>query len=88
MTNEVLSIVEELNQEIFDKYGEDASQLLQFTVVSTGFYTSINFLGQVIWSSEEDDREWIEEENDYELLDPFIRKKVNELTTQISSLKF
>lgn len=88
MTNEALHIVEDLNQEIFDKYGETFSQIFTFTVVAIGFYTSINFLGQVIWNSEEDDREWIEESNDYEPFEPYLRKKINELIQQISTLKF
>jgi len=42
----------------------------------------------MIWNSEMDDREWIEEKNDYEPFEPFIKRTFNTWVNKLHSLKF
>lgn len=88
MIEELHCIVETLNQEMFEKYGEDISQQFMFSITSTGYFISLNFLDQLVWNTEEDGREWIEGKSEYEPLEPFIRKRINEIIQQISKISF
>ena len=52
-----------------------------------GFASVIEFMGHVLWSTEDDDRDYIEETDDFEPLAPFVRRKFNELIDNLSALK-
>tara|TARA_R110000744_G_scaffold194114_1_gene312966 strand:- start:560 stop:811 length:252 start_codon:yes stop_codon:yes gene_type:complete len=70
-----LKLVEELNQEIYDKHGDLDKQ---FFFTANGFIDTIGFGSIMLWNSEDDDRVWIEECNDYEPMKPFIRKQLRQ----------
>jgi len=78
-------IVRELNISLYEQHYETE---VGFEYCTNGFMSSISIGGFNIWNSEDDDREWIEEENDYEPFLPFIKNKFNELTDKLISLKF
>ena len=68
-----LKLVEELNQYIYDKHGETEEQ---FFFMANGFIDILGFGDITLWHSEDDDRKWIEKNNVYEPMKPFILKKL------------
>lgn len=78
-------IVRELNIELYDKFKEAE---LNFSYSTTGLYESVSFGGNLIWHSEDDDRLWVEETNDYEPFKPFIERAFNKWVDELSRLKF
>ena len=84
MKTNYLEVVEQLNQELYDKHKE---QFLVFTLVSTGDWSGIKFGDYCIWDTENNEREWIYEEEDYEPLLPYIKKLFNSHIKHLSKLK-
>ena len=72
--NEFLEAVNDLNQEIYERFGDDYHYERQFNYTTDGFVDIVNFGEIMIWNSELDEREWIEEKNDYEPLKPFLKR--------------
>ncbi len=81
---EVAEIVRDLNIELAEKYEEFE---LGFEYSSNGFAEVISFNGAFIWSTDMDEREWIEEKNDYEPLEPFIKKLFKEYVEKLQKLE-
>jgi len=77
-------IVGELNTELYEKFGEVESG---FEYTTSGFVDAITFDGVLLWSSEMDSREWIDESNDYEPFEPYIRKVFNDYVDKLSKLR-
>lgn len=80
-----VELVRDLNMELFEKHGEAENG---FEYLTDGFDDVIVFEGVVLWNTATDVREWIEEENDYEPLEPYIKKKFNEHADRLVGLKF
>ena len=59
-----------------------------FSYHTNGFVDIINFNETMIWNSEWDEREYIEEKDEYEPLLPYIKKSFNRYLDEISLLKF
>ena len=78
-------IINELNEELYDKAGETDRD---FSYSTNGYIDIISFGEIQIWNSEIDDREWIEEKNDYEPFKPFIKRVFNEELDKLARLKF
>ena len=72
-----IEIIQELNQEIFDKYGDDSVHEILFTLETDGFNYQVKINGMLLWTDSDDEREWIEDEDDYEPLLPFLKKEYN-----------
>ena len=83
MTN-YTEIVRELNVELYEKFDEVEKY---FEYSTNGFVDTISFEGVLLWNSEMDVREWIEENNDYEPFELFIRRIFNEHLNKMSRLK-
>ncbi len=66
-----LEIINELNQELYEKVGEIGRD---FSYSTNGYVDIVNFGEIMIWNSEMDEREWIEEKNDYEPMKPFLKR--------------
>ena len=66
-----MGLVFELNQEIFNKYGEVDDE---FNYITNGYVDMIKFGDVHLWNSDDDGREWNEDENDYEPLKPYLLK--------------
>ncbi len=69
--SEYLQIINELNQELYEKLGEIGGE---FSYSTNGYVHIIKFGEIMIWNSEMDEREWIEEKNDYEPMKPFLKR--------------
>lgn len=76
MYNEIVGAVENIVGDLFEQTGNEEGYRLY--VVSDGYHTNIKFLGVDIWHSEDDDREWSEATENYEPLEPYLRRKINE----------
>lgn len=74
----ILGVTEDLNHKLFNYMGEkfQSENGWIFEYSSDGFSESISFNGTNIWCSENEEREWIEENNDYENLEQFIMNKL------------
>lgn len=86
-----LEVVEELNNDLAERFPDN--QLDFFFYVSSGYCDAILFNNdESIWDSENDEREWIEGEDNrsgqYEDLLPFVKKKFNQYLERINKLKF
>lgn len=81
--HQFLDIANKLNQEMYEKYGEIAEQ---FYYNTNGNIDMFGFGDTMLWCSEDDDREWIEDKNDYEDFEPFIVKLFNKWTNYIGEL--
>lgn len=78
-----------LNCELYEQSGwEDKDNLL--TATSDGFTIIVEFGGVYIWDSENDDREYVDEEKYPELqvsLDYHLRMEIDKVVNQISKIK-
>jgi hypothetical protein len=80
------NIVIDLNCELFEKF--DDTQELKFGYSTDGTVEVIEFGTNVLWCSENDDREFDEGTNEYEPFKPFIKRKFNEWIDKLYLLKF
>ena len=79
-----IKIIEELNAELDDRFGEVE---FGFEYSTNGYVDIISFNSAPLWNSELDDREWIEEKNEYEPFEPYIRKVFNNYIDKMYLLK-
>lgn len=84
------AIVGELNDDIYDSLGSNCKDSYCFIVDyhCDGYMVVIEFLGLQIWSSDDDDREFNEEENKYEPLKPYLIKKIINVINVLSTITF
>ena len=93
LLEEAFNTVENINLEIYEENSEnkfvmDRSGLLE--IYSDGEGVAIEFLGEEIWNSEDDnysDR-YIEDMDDYLPLENYIKVKIKEYITNILKIKF
>ena len=88
---EVYEIIAELELDVIDHVGDQESIFDAFELYSNGFCIIVEFLGQEIWNSENDERECQnqcidEDEVIYEPLEPYLRTRTNEIISAISEL--
>ena len=81
---ECIDIVSDLNNELYEKIGETESK---FSYATDGYIDYIWFGTELLWDSEIDDRELIEENNDYEPLKHYIKRAFNDYVDKLKSLK-
>ena len=82
-------LVQELNQEIHEseQYTDQYSEFTLLEYRTNGYVELILFFGEQIWSSDDDDREYYEEIDEYESLDTYLRRKVNEVIRLIYTIE-
>ncbi len=89
MTEEALNAVENINQEIYDFLEKEYG--IRFPILNLetdGFSILITFMGNyVLWFSEEDEREFNANKNEYEPLEQYLRREAQKLIDQIGSIK-
>jgi hypothetical protein len=73
MINDIVHVVDILNE----KYYNDEYTI--FEMNTDGYTIIIKCCGFVIWNNEDDDREFDENKNEYELLVPFLIKRSEKL---------
>lgn len=87
LIQEVDKIVNSLNQEIYIHMEKDSRYLGDFLEYeSNGDTIMILFLGMMIWSNDDDPREYDEEHEEYKSLEEFIRKEMNHIISVISNI--
>jgi hypothetical protein len=78
-------IVDELNIGIYEQI-EDGE--ITINLISNGNHLVIEFLNCHIWNSEDDSREYIDEENDIkEDFHNFLKKEINKKIEMLSNIK-
>lgn len=82
-----LNIVQELNQLIFDQ-SEKLAEVYCFIYHTNGYLHSITFNEEIIWNSENDEREYIELIDEYEDLLPFIKRQFANMINDLNKLQF
>jgi hypothetical protein len=83
----LIQMVERLNNAYYDQTEDD--ELIPFEFSSVGNHNHlIKFLDLVIWHSEDDDREYIDEQDTYEPLEPHICKIANGILEQLGKVRF
>lgn len=97
MVNDILNIigvVEDINEKIINSFPDSEGGGND----ELGFYPSISltivrdfiilkFEDTIIWSNEEDTREFNEETNEYEPLEPFLIKEINKILDTYKQIK-
>lgn len=88
------NILCELNEEI-DNYSAglshiraDFEMMTCFTYETAGNYSLIKFGEEILWDSENEPREWIEDDNDYEDLKTFIKREYNRYVNTLKRFRF
>jgi hypothetical protein len=72
---EAYDVVEKLNTELYQRSSNNDAQCV-FRYISSGYEQLIEFYGITVWSSECDEREWLELYDDYETIETFVRRQV------------
>lgn len=79
-------IYETINPDWYDRHSQDDYNYPELNIQSNGCAAIITFMAVTIWSSEDDEREFIEEKNDYEPFEPFLEKEIKKLLEKASKL--
>ena len=82
-------LVQDLNQEIneSEQYQDQYIDCPLLEYKTNGYAEIILFFGEQIWSSDDDDRKYYEETDEYESLNIYLRRKVNEMVKFISTIQ-
>lgn len=88
---ELLQAVENINTDLYKQLGDDTAYILWVTLEPAAGYQCIEWMGDTIWHSEDDNREYIEDydefKGDYEPIEPFLRKKVMEVVNEMKKIQ-
>ena len=77
-----------INNEFYDQNNKLAEEnIINLDVLTNGYSIGIKFLGTYIWCSEDDDRQFDNDTQDYIDLELHLRMKINEIIKQISTIK-
>jgi hypothetical protein len=82
--NVVLNLNSELienNENFCTNYG------IGLTYRTDGYSKIIEFMEFALWSDDDDEREYNEKTDEFEPLEPFVKRKLNELIDNLTSLK-
>ena len=82
---EAVRIVDDINEELW----ESASDIdLYLNINYSNGRTIVEFFGIRLWDSDNDDRDYIDEDcNEYENLENYVRKEFNKISTRLPTLK-
>lgn len=89
-TNEIVQMINIINADLVEDDSNENFCIengLGISYATDGYVQLITFMDFVLWNDDDDERDYIDEEDDYEPLEPFIRQKFNELITGLSRLK-
>lgn len=81
--NEILKVIEELNEWIFETFDETE---MTFNYATNGFVDIIKFENIILWNSEDDEREY-DDFGNYEPMVPFIKQQLSDYIDNISRFK-
>lgn len=87
---EVVQAVDNINADI-DKCFPEGHNNFVLQYIDQSNAQCVVFLDDEIWNSEREDREWIEEydefKGDYEPIEPFLRSQIRKLIAEINKIK-
>ncbi len=86
--NEILKIVWNINNDLYERLEVFESEYMIPTLefISSGDVTLIKFLDFTLWYSEEDEREFCEDKDEYEDLDKYLYRKIKEIIKKLAPL--
>lgn len=85
---ECRDVVDELNDDLDEMFEYEVVEPFYLKMWYESYEYGIEFLGVIIWSTANDDREFIEDKNDYEPLKPFLQRKITNLIQSLTKIKF
>jgi len=98
----ILDAVQNINTDLYKQLGDDTAYVLSITLEPTAGYQCIEWMGDTIWHSEDDDREWIEESREehsdgsgnweivlahYEPMEPYLQKQMRALLEKLGKIQ-
>ena len=83
-----LETINDLNQELYERLGDDYNYERQFNYTTDGYVDIVNFGEIMIYSSEDCERLWREETQDYEPLKPFLKRMLAQEIDKLIKVKF
>ena len=85
----LMDAIDNINSQIYEQLGPDSTIQLEYTYGTVA--EGVILMDRCIWSSEDDDREYIEDHDefkgDYEPIEPFLRKKVMEVVNEMKKIQ-
>ena len=85
-SEEIVKLVEELNESIPVKYFNEFGD--GFIYSSNGYSEIITFGDFLLWSRDDDEREFIESKNEYAPLDEFVKEKFKSFVYLLENIKY
>lgn len=85
---DICELIDKLNNEYIKQTGDEYTLPTPFVLSSDGCEVEINFMGQPVWDSINDERQYIDELDDYESLEMFIRNMANKIIAVITKATF
>ena len=82
----LLNVVEDLNLDWHESL-TDVEDIVPWEYSSNGYSEAVSFFGVVVWSSEEDDREYNYEKSEYESWDVYFKRKAEFILNKISAYR-
>jgi len=83
-----LETINELNQELYERFGDDYHYERQFNYTTDGYVDIVNFGEIMIYNREDSERIWREESKDYEPLKPFLKRMLAQEIDKLVEVKF
>ena len=83
LIQEAINVVKSINEEIYEQH---QSEFIPINCCTDGDEVCIEFLNQHIWTSIEDEREYLDDKDDWEPLEQFVRIKIMELINEIKNI--
>jgi hypothetical protein len=83
---EIIDVIDKINQDLNEQL-EENGMIFTLSYSTNGYVDIIEFLDNVIWNSEDDCRDWIDEGYTQEDLETYIRREINKLVDFIKVIK-
>jgi hypothetical protein len=88
INNQILEIIIDLNSELYKQYrGKEEELTVNFNYSTNGMVDVISFGDQILWDSENEPREWLEETQDYEPLKAYVIKSYYNYVALLNSIQ-
>ena len=88
--DDYVKMVDSLNADLYeDGDTEDfcMNEGVSFGYTTDGYVNVITIMDFMLWNDDNEDRKYNEEEDDWEPLEPFLRRKFSDLVKNISHMK-
>jgi len=83
---EVLNAVHNINESLYEILGDNTTDLVYVIIEPYNEVIQIKLWDTTLWYSDEDDREWMDT-GDYEPVEPFLRRKINNMIKYVAEIK-